>query len=135
MARADAHHAIDLVMRKMGLKARRDSTLEQRVVGGDIDDLPGFLDAATAEMSDVVSEEVAVSLARNYGTSYRNVLVDVRNCSFRGTDWQFDNGTRPDPLFGQGGNGSQALRCGVQGGPIWLPVSCRSSRRLLLAPM
>jgi glycerol-3-phosphate dehydrogenase len=63
-----------MAFRKRSQKPPRCPTEEMRVPGGDIDDMEAFLAGTLRDRPGDLDEAVLLSLARNHGTCYREVL-------------------------------------------------------------
>ena len=74
-ARRVAERATDLIVERLGTTAGPSRTATAPLVGGSIDDLPGFLATTTERLRGHVSPEVVRHLVDHYGTELDDVLA------------------------------------------------------------
>ncbi|HSM70059.1 MAG TPA: glycerol-3-phosphate dehydrogenase C-terminal domain-containing protein, partial [Anaerolineales bacterium] len=77
-ARVVAEKAIDLAVKKLGVKANKCQTHRLPISGGKIDDFNSYLQMAKAEGSDVLDEETIEHLVYTYGSNFRVIVSAIK---------------------------------------------------------
>jgi glycerol-3-phosphate dehydrogenase len=77
-ARVVAEQAMDLAVRKLGVKTQNCQTHTTPVTGGKIEDFRAFLHQARAEVNGVINKRFIEHLVYTYGSEYRNLVRSVR---------------------------------------------------------